>query len=96
MVPMAVLLYWFRRAHRFWYGGFEFVIAFGAMYFLLLGMITAVKAASISLGTITARILAMFAVAYFMVRALDNIGEGLQLWSVVEKRWNLWFPKAQR
>lgn len=93
MLPMAVMLYWLRCVHRLAYGVFEFVVAFGVMYFIVLGMVYGTPSSEITTQLITGRTLTLFAVVYFMVRAMDNIGEGLRPGTRLAARWNDLFPK---
>jgi uncharacterized protein with PQ loop repeat len=92
VLPVTISLYRMRRRERIWYGCLEMAVAFGFFYFLLVGFDSEVP---ISAQLITNRTLIMFAAIYFMVRALDNIGEGLPA-SKFKQHWEAIFtdPKA--
>jgi hypothetical protein len=88
-VPLAVSFYRMRRKHRLWYGLLELAIACGLFYATMLGII---QTSSIPVQNVS-RILTFMALLYFMVRALDNIGEGLKPGSTLAHRWERIFPK---
>lgn len=95
-LPIACLLYWLRRSHRLYYGAFELLVAVGVLYFLLLGMVLGDQSKALSAALLVNRILTIFAVTYFMVRAIDNIGEGITQRTPLEARWNAIFPKPTK
>lgn len=92
-VPVAIALYRTRGLNRLIYGLFEMLVALGVLY---VWMLTVIKSpgAPLSLELIAPRILAIFVVIYFMVRALDNIGEGLKRGSRLYALWQKFFPKS--
>ena len=95
-LPIAVILYWLRRAHRFYYGVFELIVALCFLYFVLAGMVFGEASRIFSVGLVFNRTVTLFAVVYFLVRALDNIGEGIRPGTFLEDRWNLLFPKPPK
>lgn len=84
LLPIAFSLYRMRHRSRLWYGGLELLIALTAFYFILLGIIEAAKPMTMEL--VVGRMLIFFVAIYFMVRALDNIREGLG--SSLAGRWD--------
>jgi phosphate/sulfate permease len=88
-LPVAVTFYRMRLQSRLWYGCFELAVSLGFFYFLVANFYENEK--PFGLDLITGRILTIFAAIYFMVRALENIGVGLQ-GSKYEKRWLAVFP----
>jgi hypothetical protein len=96
MLPMGVLLYWLRCVHRLAYGMFEMIVSLGVLYFVLSSMVFTRPSTEMSLHLLTNRALTLFAVVYFMVRALDNIGEGLRPGTPMHARWSVLFPKPAK
>ena len=94
VLPLAAALYRLRRRNRVWYGGFELTIAVGFFYFLLVG-IDSGWPKPMSLELILNRMLTFFAAIYFMVRALDNIGEGLAASKFKQRRDTLFAVEDQ-
>jgi hypothetical protein len=88
-LPLATLFYSVRRKNRAIYGLVEMVAAVALLYFLFLHF----GPSELTPELITGRTVAIMAVVYVMVRALDNIGEGLLPGSSLEKRWTRLFPK---
>lgn len=89
-LPIAALFYSVRRKNRAIYGLVELVAAIAAIYFLFLRF----GAGELTVDLIAARTVAIMAVVYVMVRALDNIGEGLPRGSSLKDYWTRLFPKA--
>lgn len=94
MLPIAVSFYRLRRRQRLAYGLFELVASCAIFYATMLAIIHRGGAAPMSLETIATRSITFIALVYFMVRALDNIGEGLKPYPMWEARWDKVFPKA--
>ncbi len=92
-IPLAASFYRMRRQNRLAYGIIEFMAACGLLYSTMLAIIHHNPTVMI-FETLTARGLTFFAMIYFMVRALDNIGEGLRSDWTIAKRWNALFPKS--
>ena len=93
-VPIAAMLYWVRRKHRLSYGITEMMMAIAGLYALMLAIVFKDAPADGYLSLISERTISFMAAVYVMVRAFDNIGEGLparfaQVWDVV-------FPKAKK
>lgn len=87
-VPIAAMLYRLRCNNKTAYGIFELIIATGFLYYLTLGMLE--KAPDVmTVELITNRMLTLFAAVYFIVRALDNIGQGLS--GTRGERWKRFF-----
>src|SRR4051794_2511270 len=76
VLPIAANLYRLRCKNKLAYGVFELVVAIGFFYFLALGMYNA-PYQPLTLEMLVSRMLTFFAAIYFMVRALDNIGQGV-------------------
>lgn len=95
-IPFGVSLYRLRRSSRLAYGLFELVVAWGVGYATILGLAFRRSPTSDPWNRFVAVSFGMFAVIYFVVRALDNIGEGLNAKSKAGKRWDAVFPKAKR
>ena len=93
-VPLAISFYRMRRKHRLAYGIVELLTACSLFYVTMLNIIHGGRGTSISLELIALRALTFFALVYFMVRALDNIGEGLKPPSRTYARWEKLFPKS--
>lgn len=91
-LPIAALFYSVRRANRIVYGLIELGAAVAALFFLMARM----DPAELTAETITARGVAILAIVYVMVRALDNIGEGIQPGSGLEGYWSRVFPKGAK
>lgn len=91
-LPIAALFYSVRRKNRVIYGLVELVAAVTALYFLFLRF----DIGELTVELITTRTVAIMAVVYVMVRALDNIGEGLRPGSSLEDYWTRLFPKTAR
>lgn len=91
-VPIAALFYSVRRKNRVIYGSIEMIAAIAALFFLFLRL----GPGELTVELIAARTAAMLAIVYVMVRALDNIGEGLRPGSRQESRWTGLFPKAEK
>jgi hypothetical protein len=94
MLPLAVSFYRMRRRHRVYYGVFELVAACALFYVTMQSIIHRGAAAPMSFETIATRSITFLALVYFMVRALDNIGEGLKRYPTWEAWWDKIFPKA--
>ncbi|WP_315806670.1 MULTISPECIES: hypothetical protein [unclassified Bradyrhizobium] len=77
MVLTAVNLYRLRCRNKLIYGLFEMATAMAFFYFLALGLYEK-PYEPMTVELITGRVLTFFAAIYFMVRALDNIGQGLR------------------
>ena len=92
-IPLAVSFYRMRRKNRLAYGIVEFVAACALLYSTMLAIVHHNPTVMI-FETLTARGLTFFAMIYFMVRALDNIGEGLRSDWAISDRWNTLFPKS--
>jgi hypothetical protein len=92
-IPLAVSFYRMRRKSRLAYGLIEFLVACGLLYSTMLAIVHHGPGV-MTIETLTARSLTFFAMIYFMVRALDNIGEGLGSDWPIAKRWNATFPKS--
>jgi hypothetical protein len=88
ILPFAASFYRLRRRNRIIYGASELLIAVGFFYFLLMGM--AFDAKPVTFELITDRMLKFLIAIYFMVRALDNIGEGLKE-SPSHAKWEAFF-----
>jgi hypothetical protein len=69
------MFYRMRSKTKLLYGILELLAAVGFFYFLLLGMQE--KSVEKTIELIANRMLTIFAAVYFMVRAFDNIGQGL-------------------
>ena len=93
MLPIAVTFYRMRLRNRLWYGGFELAVALGFFYFLVANFYENEK--PFALDLVTGRMLTTFAAIYFMVRALENIGVGLQ-GSKYENGWLTVFPPSKQ
>ena len=91
-LPIATLFYSVRRANRMVYGLVELGAAVAALFFLMARM----DPAELTVETIAARSVAMLAIVYVMVRALDNIGEGIRPGSRLEGYWSRVFPRAAK
>lgn len=76
VLPIAANLYRLRCNNKVVYGLFELVVAIGFFYFLALGTYQGPYQA-LTLELLVSRLLTFFAAIYFMVRALDNVGQGL-------------------
>jgi hypothetical protein len=88
--PFAVSFYRMRNINRVIYGGFESLIGFASLY---VGIWKFVRAAyPMSFESLVTVSLLLWIAIYFMVRALDNIGVGLQ-GSKYEKRWQEFFQQ---
>jgi hypothetical protein len=92
MLPIALSLYRMRHRSRLWYGSLELLIALTAFYFVLLGIIEVAKPMTMEL--VVGRVLIFFVAIYFMVRALDNIREGLG--SRLAGRWDSFLGIGKR
>ncbi|WP_316201402.1 MULTISPECIES: hypothetical protein [unclassified Bradyrhizobium] len=90
--PLAALFYSVRRQNRVIYGLVEMSAAIAALFFLFLRF----DPGELTIELIAARTVAILATVYVMVRALDNIGEGLQPGSRLENHWARLFPKAEK
>lgn len=93
MLAVAAGLYRLRSMNRLMYGLFELFIALGFFYFLVLGMLEAPRE-PMTMRLLTSRALTMFAAVYFMVRAFDNIGQGLT--GRAGDRWKQVFEKKPK
>lgn len=93
-VPIALSLYWLRRRYRLAYGVFELMIAVGFVYAATLSIIFE-KSDNAAL-LIVARWFAYMAGVYFIVRALDNIGEGFKRGSRFDRKWSRLFPRPKQ
>ena len=82
-----------RRRNRLSYGLTELASACGLFYVTLVSMANRTPT-ELSAGLISIRSLTFIALIYFMVRALDNIGEGLKPYPIWEARWDKAFPRA--
>jgi hypothetical protein len=91
-LPIAILFYSVRRKNRVIYGLAEMIAAIAVLYFLFLRF----GPGELTVELIAARTLAILAVVYIMVRALDNIGEGLRRGSPLETYWARLFPKTAK
>jgi hypothetical protein len=91
-LPIAALFYSVRRKNRLVYGLVEVVAATAALFFLFLRF----GSSELTVEFIAGRTVAILAVVYVMVRALDNIGEGLPPGSLAEGYWTRLFPKAAK
>jgi hypothetical protein len=91
-LPIAALFYSVRRKNRVVYGLVEMVAAIAALFFLFLRF----GPSELTVEFIASRTVAILAVVYVMVRALDNIGEGLRSGSRLEGYWTRLFPKAAK
>jgi len=91
-LPPAALFYSVRRKNRVIYGLVEMAAAIAALYFLFLRF----GPGELTVELLAARTVAIMAVVYVMVRALDNIGEGLRPGSPLENYWTRLFPKAAK
>jgi hypothetical protein len=76
ILPVAANLFRLRCRSKVAYGSFELLVAIGFFYFLALGMYKEAYQ-PLSVELLVSRMLTFFAAIYFMVRALDNIGQGL-------------------
>jgi hypothetical protein len=72
---IGVSLYRLRLRSRSWYGALELVVSLVASYFVLLNLYQ--HATGLTAQIILSRMLILFGTVYVMVRALDNIGQGL-------------------
>ena len=91
-LPLAALFYSVRRKNRVTYGLVEMAAAIAALYFLFLRF----GPGELTVELIAARTVAIMAVVYVVVRALDNIGEGLRAGSSLESHWARLFPKTAK
>ncbi|WGR93649.1 hypothetical protein MTX26_28805 [Bradyrhizobium sp. ISRA443] len=91
-VPLAALFYSVRRRNRVVYGLIEMIAAIAALFFLFLRF----DPGELTVELIAARTVAILATVYVMVRALDNIGEGLRPGSLLESQWARLFPKVEK
>jgi|SRR5579862_5191113 len=92
MLPIAFSLYRMRHRSRLWYGALELLISLTAFYFVLLGIIEVAKPMTMEL--VVGRMLIFFVAIYFMVRALDNIRQGLG--SPLAGRWDSFFGIGEK
>jgi hypothetical protein len=92
VLPIAGTLYRLRCNSKFVYGVFELLVAAGFFYFLALGIYRA-PYQPLTLELLVSRMLTFFAAIYFMVRALDNIGQGLD--GARSLRWKQFFGLNQ-
>lgn len=93
-VPIAAMFYWVRRRHRLAYGITEMVMAVSGLYALMLAIVFKDASASSFLGQVSTRTISFMAAVYVMVRAFDNIGEGLPV--RFAKYWDFAFPKVKQ
>lgn len=92
IIPFAISFYRMRGVNRMMYGGFELLIAFVSVYVGIWRFVSTPYPPSLEhLATIS---LLLWVAIYFMVRALDNIGVGLQ-GSKYEKRWQAVFQSGK-
>jgi NADH:ubiquinone oxidoreductase subunit 6 (subunit J) len=91
-LPIAALFYSVRRKNRVVYGLVEMAVAIAALYFLFLHF----GPGELTVEQIATRTVAIMAVVYVIVRALDNIGEGLRQGSSLEAYWSRLFPKVAK
>ena len=90
-VPLAVSFYRLRRRNRLFYGIVEMIAACVIAYVTMLGIVhrnTNGPEHVVFVG------ITLVALIYFMVRALDNIGEGIPKGSKWAQRWETVFPKV--
>lgn len=90
-VPLAVSFYRLRRRNRLFYGVVEMIAACVIAYVTMLGIVhgnTNGPKHEVFVG------ITLVALIYFMVRALDNIGEGIPKGSKCAQRWETVFPKV--
>ncbi|UFZ06953.1 hypothetical protein LQG66_11885 [Bradyrhizobium ontarionense] len=87
-VLTAVNFYRLRCRNKLIYGLFEMATAMAFFYFLALGLYEK-PYEPMRVELIVGRALTFFAAIYFMVRALDNIGQGLR--GDRATRWKLFF-----
>ncbi|WP_456817096.1 hypothetical protein [Bradyrhizobium sp. USDA 4520] len=73
------------------YGLVEMAAAIAALFFLFLRF----DSGELTVEFIAGRSVAILAVVYVTVRALDNIGEGLRPGSPMDDCWLHLFPKAK-
>lgn len=90
VLPIAASLYRLRCKNKVAYGSFELVVAIGFFYFLTLGIYKEAYQ-PLTLELLLSRMLTFFAAIYFMVRALDNIGQGLT--GASSDRWKQLFER---
>jgi hypothetical protein len=94
VIPFAISFYRMRSVNRTIYGGFELVIAFLSLYVGIWKFVSTPYPMSFELlATIC---LFLWVAVYFMVRALDNIGQELNPNWAVTKRWHIFFPKEKK
>ena len=92
-IPIGLVMYWVRRTFRLVYGLVELTVAIGVAYFVLRGFVDKLPSDETTMRLMTGRTVTLSAVVYFIVRALDNIGEGLKPGSRAALHWNALFPK---
>ncbi len=93
--PIAVSFYRMKRRFRLMYGLFELAAACALFFVTLLGMIHPTDVWVFPNEKLLSRGLTFLALIYFMVRALENIGEGFNPSSSSAKKWNSVFPKRE-
>jgi hypothetical protein len=92
VVPFAISFYRMRGVNRIIYGAFEMLVAFASVYAGLWRFVVATYPMSFEHLAIVS--LFLWVAIYFMVRALDNIGVGLQ-GSKHEERWQAVFQSRK-
>lgn len=95
MMSLAATLYSVRRADRRIYGVVECVFGFLFCFALLLVAKYGPPAEEFTFQMLGARIVALMTGIYVVVRALDNVGEGLTPDAKWAQRWDAAFPKAK-
>ncbi|WP_441242532.1 hypothetical protein [Tardiphaga sp. 768_D3_N2_1] len=93
-VPIAAMFYWVRRKHRLSYGITEMMMAIVGLYALMLAIVFKDAPADGYLSIISTRTISFIAAVYVMVRAFDNIGEGLP--ARFTRVWDVVFPKEKQ
>jgi hypothetical protein len=88
ILPIAGGFYRLRCKTKLAYGVFELIVAVGFFYFLALSIYRG-PYEPLTFELLVSRTLTFFAAIYFMVRALDNIGQGLS--GTLGARWKHFF-----
>ena len=95
----GLCLYALRRMARSWYGLCELTFAVGVLFVAIYATLRYSNPAEAFAGRLEIDIAsrqagaAMIAAVYLIVRALDNIGEGLKPGSQAATLWARWFPQ---
>lgn len=92
-LPLAAMFYGVRRANRWIYGVVEAIFGFLLCLALLLVTRYGAPAVELTLQSVGARILALMTGIFVLVRAYDNVGEGLRTGTEARKLWDRIFPK---